>query len=170
MLSSIEEGIRAVAAGELVVVADDEDRENEGDLIMAAEKATPEKIAFMIRHTSGIICQPMTGERLDQLDLPQMVEQNTEAKRTAFTVSVDAREGTTTGVSAEDRMRTVTALADPETSADDFVVTRADDPRTLAREGLLGLGFTPVEADKLLDKARGETPEDLIAAALKGAR
>src|SRR5437764_399732 len=95
-----------MAAGELVIVADDEDRENEGDLIMAAERATPEKLAFMIRHTSGIICQPMTGDRLDQLDLPQMVEQNTESKRTAFTVSVDAREGTTTGVSAEDRART----------------------------------------------------------------
>ena len=121
MLSSIEEGLRAIAAGELVIVADDEDRENEGDLIMAAEKATPEKLAFMIRHTSGIICQPMTGERLDRLDLPQMVEQNTESKRTAFTVSVDAREGTTTGVSAEDRARTVTALADPSTGADDYL-------------------------------------------------
>jgi 3,4-dihydroxy 2-butanone 4-phosphate synthase/GTP cyclohydrolase II len=120
MRSSIDEGIRAIAAGELVIVADDEDRENEGDLIMAAEKATPEKLAFMVRHTSGIICQPMTGERLDQLDLPQMVERNTESKRTAFTVSVDAREGTTTGVSAEDRTRTVTALADPTTSASDF--------------------------------------------------
>ena len=97
-LSPIEEGIRAIAAGDLVVVADDEDRENEGDLIMAAELATPEKLAFMIRHTSGIICQPMVGERLDQLGLPQMVEQNTESKRTAFTVSVDARRDTTTGV------------------------------------------------------------------------
>src|SRR5215210_2233489 len=121
MLSSIEEGIRAVAAGELVIVADDEDRENEGDLIMAAEKATPEKIAFMIRHTSGIICQPMTGERLYQLALPQMVERNTESKRTAFTVSVDARDGTTTGVSADDRAATVTQLADPSTGADDFL-------------------------------------------------
>src|SRR2546428_3329174 len=121
MLSSIDEGIRAVAAGELVIVADDENRENEGDLIMAAEKATPEKLAFRIRHTSGIICQPMTGERLDQLHLPQMVQQNTESKRTAFTVSVDARDGTTTGVSAEDRARTVTALADPDTSIEDFL-------------------------------------------------
>jgi 3,4-dihydroxy 2-butanone 4-phosphate synthase / GTP cyclohydrolase II len=121
VLSPIEEGIRAVAAGDLVIVADDEDRENEGDLIMAAERATPEKLAFMIRHTSGIICQPMTGERLDQLNLPQMVEENTESKRTAFTVSVDAREGTTTGVSAEDRARTVRALADPDSRAEDFL-------------------------------------------------
>src|SRR5213592_3920109 len=118
---SMQDAIEAIRRGELVVVVDDEDRENEGDLIMAAEKATPERLAFMIRHTSGIICQPMTGERLDGLDLPQMVAQNTESKRTAFTVSVDARDGTTTGVSAEDRARTVTALADPDTDADDFL-------------------------------------------------
>jgi 3,4-dihydroxy 2-butanone 4-phosphate synthase/GTP cyclohydrolase II len=117
----IEDAIDAIARGEIVVVVDDEDRENEGDLIMAAEKATPERLAFMIRHTSGIICQPMTGDRLDQLDLPQMVSQNTEPKRTAFTVSVDAREGITTGVSADDRARTVAALADPDTRAQDFL-------------------------------------------------
>src|SRR5256714_3467756 len=121
MASSIEEGIRAVADGRLVIVADDEDRENEGDLIMAAESATAEQIAFMIRHTSGIICQPMTGERLDKLDLPQMVEQNTESKRTAFTVSVDARQGTTTGVSAEDRAHTAAALGAPHAGPSDFL-------------------------------------------------
>ena len=121
MRSSIDEGIRAVADGEFVVVADDEDRENEGDLILAAEKATPEKIAFMIRHTSGILCQPMTGEQLDRLDLPQMVLNNTETRRTAFTVSVDARAGTTTGVSAADRARTVTMLADPGAQPTDFL-------------------------------------------------
>jgi 3,4-dihydroxy 2-butanone 4-phosphate synthase/GTP cyclohydrolase II len=119
--SSIEEGIRALAAGDFVVVADDENRENEGDLILAAEKATPEKVAFMIRHTSGILCQPMTGEQLDRLDLPQMVLNNTETRRTAFTISVDAREGTTTGVSAEDRARTVAMLSDPEATATDFL-------------------------------------------------
>src|SRR5436190_12009223 len=119
--ASIEEGIRAVANGEFVVVADDEDRENEGDLILAAEKATPEKLAFMIRHTSGILCQPMTGEQLDRLDLPQMVLNNTETRRTAFTVSVDARAGTTTGVSAADRARTVTMLADPGAQPTDFL-------------------------------------------------
>ena len=121
MRSSIDEGIRAVADGEFVVVADDEGRENEGDLILAAEKATPEKIAFMIRHTSGILCQPMTGEQLDRLDLPQMVLNNTETRRTAFTVSVDARQGTTTGVSADDRARTATALADPDAGPADFL-------------------------------------------------
>ncbi|MBV9214164.1 MAG: 3,4-dihydroxy-2-butanone-4-phosphate synthase, partial [Actinobacteria bacterium] len=121
MRSSIEEGIRAVAAGEFVIVADDEDRENEGDLILAAERATPEKLAFMIRHTSGIICQPMTGEQLDRLDLPQMVLNNTETRRTAFTVSVDARAGTATGVSAADRAHTVTMLADPDAQPKDFL-------------------------------------------------
>ena len=121
MRSSIEEGIRAVAAGDFVVVADDEDRENEGDLILGAERATPEKIAFMIRHTSGILCQPMTGEQLDRLELPQMVLNNTETRRTAFTISVDARTGTTTGVSAEDRARTVVMLSDPEAHPTDFL-------------------------------------------------
>jgi len=119
--SSIEKGIRAVAAGDFVVVADDEDRENEGDLILGAERATPEKIAFMIRHTSGILCQPMTGEQLDRLELPQMVLNNTETRRTAFTISVDARTGTSTGVSAEDRARTVVMLSDPEAHPTDFL-------------------------------------------------
>ena len=85
----IEEAVAAIAAGELVVVVDDEDRENEGDLIMAAVHATTEKMAFMIRHTSGLICAPLTNERATTLDLPLMVEQNTESMRTAFTVSVD---------------------------------------------------------------------------------
>ncbi|RKH38002.1 3,4-dihydroxy-2-butanone-4-phosphate synthase [Corallococcus sicarius] len=120
-LNTIEEAIRDIQAGKCVVVADDEDRENEGDLIMAAELATPEKLAFMVRHTSGIICQPMLAERLDALRLPQMVAENTESHRTAFTVSVDFRHGTTTGVSASDRAKTIRALADPHSSADDFL-------------------------------------------------
>jgi 3,4-dihydroxy 2-butanone 4-phosphate synthase / GTP cyclohydrolase II len=162
MLSSIEEGIRAVAAGELVIVADDEDRENEGDLIMAAERATPEKLAFMIRHTSGIICQPMTGERLDQLDLPQMVERNTESKRTAFTVSVDAREGTTTGVSAEDRATTVTELADPATGADDFLKPGHIFPLRYREGGVLKrAGHTEAAID--LARLAGLRPAGILA-------
>ncbi|MEA2397198.1 MAG: 3,4-dihydroxy 2-butanone 4-phosphate synthase / cyclohydrolase [Thermoleophilaceae bacterium] len=162
MLSSIEEGIRAVAAGELVIVADDEDRENEGDLIMAAEKATPEQIAFMIRHTSGIICQPMTGERLDQLDLPQMVSQNTESKRTAFTVSVDACEGTTTGVSADDRARTVTALADPDTRAQDFLRPGHIFPLRYREGGVLKrAGHTEAAID--LARLAGLRPSGILA-------
>jgi 3,4-dihydroxy 2-butanone 4-phosphate synthase/GTP cyclohydrolase II len=102
------------------VVVDDADRENEGDLIMAAERATPETMAFMIRHTSGVICMPVEGARLDELQLPLMVANNTESQRTAFTVSVDAVHGTTTGISAADRATTVRALLDPRTRAEDL--------------------------------------------------
>src|SRR3954451_3631599 len=118
----IDDALAAIARGELVVVVDDEERENEGDLIVAAEKMTPEKMAFMIRYTSGVICLPMEGERLDELSLPLMVSgnENTEGQRTAFTVSVDARDGTTTGISAADRSATVHALIDPSTRPDDL--------------------------------------------------
>ena len=116
----IENAIAAVARGELVVVVDDADRENEGDLIMAAEMVTPETMAFMIRHTSGVICMPMLGERLDDLRLPLMVAHNTEVQRTAFTVSVDAVENTTTGISAADRAVTVRTLIDPATRPEDL--------------------------------------------------
>jgi len=108
----IEEAIAAFADGEFLVVVDDESRENEGDLIIAADAMTPEKMAFMIRHTSGVICAPMSSERADDLDLPLMVLQNTESMRTAFTVSVDLIAGTTTGISANDRSLTVNALAE----------------------------------------------------------
>jgi 3,4-dihydroxy 2-butanone 4-phosphate synthase / GTP cyclohydrolase II len=118
--TKIENAIAAVSRGELVVVVDDADRENEGDLIMAAEKATPETMAFMIRHTSGVICMPVEGHRLDELQLPLMVANNTESQRTAFTVSVDAVHGTTTGISAADRATTVRALLDPGTRAEDL--------------------------------------------------
>jgi 3,4-dihydroxy 2-butanone 4-phosphate synthase/GTP cyclohydrolase II len=104
----------------MVVVMDDEDRENEGDLIMAAERATSETVAFMIRHTSGIICVPMEEERLSRLDLPQMVLANSESHRTAFTVSVDLKLGTTTGVSSSDRAATIRALAESGSSPQDF--------------------------------------------------
>nr|WP_240358116.1 3,4-dihydroxy-2-butanone-4-phosphate synthase [Myxococcus vastator] len=120
-LSSIDDAIRDIQEGKFVIVADDEDRENEGDLIMAAEKVTPEHLAFMVRHTSGIVCMPMLAERLDALHLPQMVSDNTESHRTAFTVSVDYRHGTHTGVSAADRAKTIRALVDPTSKADDFL-------------------------------------------------
>ena len=111
----IEDIVAAIARGEMVVMVDDEDRENEGDLIMAAEFATPEKIAFIVRHTSGVVVAPLSGDRCDDLRLPLMVEHNTESHRTAFTVSVDLIEGTTTGISASDRSATLRALADPNT-------------------------------------------------------
>ena len=118
--AAIPDAIDAIGRGEIVVVVDDEDRENEGDLIMAAEHATPEALAFFVRYTSGVICAPLMGERLDDLALPLMVTVNTESMRTAYTVTVDAAEGTTTGISASDRSRTLNLLADPKSSANDF--------------------------------------------------
>jgi 3,4-dihydroxy 2-butanone 4-phosphate synthase/GTP cyclohydrolase II len=118
--STIEDAIAAVGRGEIVVVVDDEDRENEGDLIMAADAVTPEKIAFFIAHTSGLICVPLMPERVEQMNLPLMVANNTEAQRTAFTVSVDYRHGTTTGISAADRAATIAALANPDTKPTDL--------------------------------------------------
>jgi 3,4-dihydroxy 2-butanone 4-phosphate synthase / GTP cyclohydrolase II len=116
----IEEAIAAIARGEIVVVVDDEDRENEGDLIMAAEAATPEKIAFFLHHTSGYICAPITAERARELELPPMVEANTDSMQTAFLVTVDLRHGTTTGISAGDRAATIRALVDPVTRPGDL--------------------------------------------------
>ncbi len=117
---AVERAVAALGAGGFVLVVDDERRENEGDLILAAESATVAQLAFMIRHTSGLICVPMTGERIDALALPLMVGRNTEAHRTAFTVSVDLLEGTTTGISAADRTATIRALADRSSEAGEF--------------------------------------------------
>ena len=119
-LSTIEEAVRAIREGGMVVVVDDEDRENEGDLIMAAEDVTAESMAFYLEHTSGVFCVPLESARADELDLPLMVVANTEAQRTAFTVTVDYRHGTTTGISAHDRAATIRALIDPETRASDL--------------------------------------------------
>lgn len=119
-LRSIPEALEAVQAGEFVLVVDSADRENEGDLIIAAEMVTAEQIAFMVRHTSGLICLPSTGERLDELDLPLMVLENTEKHQTAFTISIDYARGTTTGISAADRAKTIRAMVDPEAKASDF--------------------------------------------------
>jgi 3,4-dihydroxy 2-butanone 4-phosphate synthase/GTP cyclohydrolase II len=119
-LSTIEEAVEQLRRGGMVVVVDDEDRENEGDLVMAAEDVTPEAMAFFLEHTSGIFCVPMESSRADELDLPLMVVANTESQRTAFTVSVDYRHGTTTGISANDRAATVRALVDPTTRSVDL--------------------------------------------------
>lgn len=120
-LAAVDDAIAAIGRGEIVVVVDDEDRENEGDLIMAAEHATPESIAFFVRYTSGVLCAPMTGERLDELALPLMVAVNTEPMRTAYTITVDAAEGTTTGISAGDRSKTLNLLASKSSEPHDFV-------------------------------------------------
>jgi len=136
-LSSLGEILAELRAGRMVVIMDDEDRENEGDLIMAAEHATPEAVAFMIRHTSGIICVPMEEEQLARLELPQMVPVNSESHRTAFTVSVDLRAGTTTGVSSGDRAATIRALADAASAAADFARPGHIFPLRARRGGVL---------------------------------
>src|ERR1700733_979727 len=136
-LNSVEELLAELRAGRMVIVMDDEDRENEGDLIMAAEHATPEAVAFMIRHTSGIICVPMEEEQLARLELPQMVPVNSESHRTAFTVSVDLRAGTTTGVSSADRAATIRALADASSKPGDFARPGHIFPLRARRGGVL---------------------------------
>ena len=120
-LDDVERAIADIAAGRAAVVIDDADRENEGDVIFAASKATAALMAFTIRHTSGVICVPMPGEELDRLQLPLMTAQNKERMRTAFTVSVDARDGVTTGISAADRARTVRTLVDSATEPYELV-------------------------------------------------
>lgn len=118
--ATVESAIEAFARGEFVLVIDDEQRENEGDLIIAAELVTAEQIAFMVRYTSGLICLPATGDRLDELDLPLMVTDNTERHQTAFTVSIDYARGTTTGISAHDRALTIRAFTHPASRPSDF--------------------------------------------------
>lgn len=117
---SVEDALAAIERGEFIVVTDDENRENEGDLIIAADKVTPEAIAFMVRYTSGVICCAMEGKDLDRLQLQQMVHNNTDPKNTAFTITCDLKLGTSTGISAADRAMTLRALADPNSNPDDF--------------------------------------------------
>ena len=120
-MSNLQKALDAYKNGDLIIVTDDADRENEGDLMLLAEKATPEKVAFMVRHTTGILCVAMTADRARTLRLPLMVEENQDSKKTAFTVSVDYKVGITTGVSATERANTVRALADNAVSDSDFI-------------------------------------------------
>ena len=120
-LDTVEDAIKAIANGEMVVVVDDDDRENEGDLIAAAARITPEQMAFMVRHTSGIVCTPITAEDAKRLKLDPMVALNDAPMGTAFTVSIDYKEGLTTGISAKERAATAHALANKNVQADDFV-------------------------------------------------
>ena len=162
ILDSVERAVAQIAAGRPVVVVDDEDRENEGDIIFAAARATPELLAFMIRYTSGVICVPMPGDDLDRLRLPLMVERNSERMRTAFTVSVDARDGVTTGISAADRARTVLALCDPATGADELVRPGHIFPLRYADGGVLR---RPGHTEAAVDLARmaGLPPVGVLA-------
>ncbi len=124
VIRRVEMALEAFRKGEFLVVLDSKDRENEGDLIIAAQFCTPEKVAFMVRHTSGLICVPTVAERLEELQVPLMVpaQDHSEYHGTAFTVSIDFKHGTSTGISAEDRSKTIMAIAQPEKySKDDFV-------------------------------------------------
>jgi len=121
MFNTVDDAINAIAAGEIIIVVDDADRENEGDLVMAASRATPEQIAFIIRHTSGIVCAPLTHDEARRLHLSSMVSDNDAPLQTAFTVSVDYRAGLTTGISAEERTATLRALANGNVASEDFV-------------------------------------------------
>ena len=140
-LDTIEFAVAEIAAGRAVVVVDDENRENEGDLIFAAELVTPELVAFMVRYTSGYICVPITEAEADRLDLPPMSRINQDPRGTAYTVTVDAKNGVTTGISATDRAHTIRLLADPDARAADFsrpghvVPLRARDGGVLVRPG-----------------------------------
>ena len=162
MFTDIEHAIAAIKRGELVVVVDDADRENEGDLIMAAERVTAERMAFMIRHTSGVICMPVEGARLDELALPLMVANNTESQRTAFTVTVDYRHGTTTGISAVDRAATIRSLIDPTIRPGDLARPGHIFPLRYADGGVLKrAGHTEASID--LARLAGLQPAGVLA-------
>jgi len=137
LLDDVDRAIKDIAAGRPVLVVDDENRENEGDIIFAASLATPELLAFMIRYTSGVICMPMREAELDRLNLPQMTSHNTEQHRTAFTVSVDAEDGISTGISAADRATTIRKLVDPATTAADLLRPGHVFPLRYAEGGVL---------------------------------
>jgi 3,4-dihydroxy 2-butanone 4-phosphate synthase/GTP cyclohydrolase II len=171
-MNTTGEIVSDVRAGRMVIVMDDETRENEADLIMAGEAVTPETVGFFVRHTSGIICQPMLRERLQQLRLPPMVPENTEAHRTAFTISVDYRHGTTTGISAHDRAKTIRALADPVSQADDFARPGHIFPLRYTDGGVLyRAGHTEATIDLVrTNKLKIGTIEDLIRHRLRTER
>jgi len=161
--NTIEEAIEDIQNGKMVIVVDDRDRENEGDLVMAAEKITPEVVNFMITHARGLVCVPMTGERLDQLELRQMVEKNLETMRTAFTVSVDAhpRFGVTTGISPADRARTIEALINPRSKKEDLVSPGHVFPLRVKEGGVLKrAGHTEAAVD--LSRLAGLYPAAVI--------
>ncbi|MFF9641049.1 bifunctional 3,4-dihydroxy-2-butanone-4-phosphate synthase/GTP cyclohydrolase II [Kitasatospora aureofaciens] len=162
VLDPVERAIADIALGRAVVVVDDEDRENEGDLVFAASAATPELMAFTIRYSSGVICAPMTGAELDRLKLPPMTQVNEDRKGTAYTVSVDAREGVDTGISAADRARTVRLLSSPGTGPGDLTRPGHVFPLRAVEGGVL---VRPGHTEAAVDLARlaGLAPAGAIA-------
>ncbi|MBY3303008.1 3,4-dihydroxy-2-butanone-4-phosphate synthase [Rhizobium laguerreae] len=160
-IATIEDAISTIASGKMVVVVDDQNRENEGDIVVAADAVTPETIAFMMTHARGLVCIAMEGERLDALDIPLMVPNNTESHKTAFTVSVDYLKGTTTGISAADRAATISALVDDRTKPDEFARPGHIFPLRANPRGVLG---RPGHTEAAVDLARlaGRTPAGVI--------
>jgi 3,4-dihydroxy 2-butanone 4-phosphate synthase len=160
-IARIEDAITAIASGKMVVVVDDQNRENEGDIVVAADAVTPEAIAFMMTHARGLVCIAMEGERLDALDIPLMVPNNTESHKTAFTVSVDYLKGTTTGISAADRAATVRALVDERAKPDEFARPGHIFPLRANPRGVLG---RPGHTEAAVDLARlaGRIPAGVI--------
>ncbi|QXC49654.1 3,4-dihydroxy-2-butanone-4-phosphate synthase [Agrobacterium salinitolerans] len=160
-IARIEDAIESISRGEMVIVVDDEDRENEGDIIAASDSITPQQIAFMMNHARGLICVAMPGERLDALDIPLMVSRNTESLKTAFTVSVDYIPGTTTGISAADRAKTVRALVSEESRPEDFARPGHIFPLRANPQGVLGrTGHTEAAVD--LCRLAGKYPSGTI--------
>ena len=163
---TVEEAVEFVRGGRMIIIVDDEDRENEGDFMIAAEKVTPEAVNFMARHGRGLICLPLTRQRVEELRLPLMVNENTARYETAFTVSIDAKEGTTTGISAYDRARTVLAAIDPKTRPEDLArpghvfPLQAKDGGVLSRAG-------QTEASVDLTRLAGLKPAAVICEIMK---
>ena len=158
---SVEAAVEAVRAGRVIIIVDDEDRENEGDLMVAAEKATPEIVNFMARHGRGLVCLPLARERLEELHLPLMVSDNTARFQTAFTVSIDAKRDVTTGISAHDRARTILAAVDPATRPEDLARPGHVFPLQAVEGGVLSrAGQTEAAVD--LARLAGLTPAGVI--------
>ena len=160
--AAVERAVADVAAGRVVLVLDDADREDEGDLVMAAQHATAATVGFVVRHTSGLLCAPMAGGDLDRLALPPMVADNQDPRGTAYTITADAREGTTTGISAADRARTLRVLADPASAAGDLLRPGHVLPLRAHPDGVLGRrGHTEAGVD--LARLAGLRPAAVIA-------
>jgi 3,4-dihydroxy 2-butanone 4-phosphate synthase/GTP cyclohydrolase II len=160
-ISRIEDVIEDFKAGKILIVVDDEDRENEGDFIMAAEKVTPEAINFMAKQGRGLICLPATGEKLEELELPIMVDQVTALHGTAFTITIDAKEGTTTGISAADRAKTIKRFTDPDARSEDFARPGHVNPIKAVEGGVLRrAGHTEAAVD--LAKLAGLSPAGVL--------
>jgi 3,4-dihydroxy 2-butanone 4-phosphate synthase / GTP cyclohydrolase II len=166
MLATIPEAVEDFKAGKFVIVVDDEDRENEGDLVVAAEKVTPDHISFMTRHGSGLVCLPVIAKRLDELNISPMVERNTSRLGTAFSVSIDARDVTTTGASAYDRAATIRKLVDPAAKPQDFAMPGHTFPLRAAEGGVLTrAGQTEAAVD--LARLAGLYPAGVITELMK---